>query len=219
MMRLQRAARDPLPGRHLRCGALRGPHGHGGRLRREHTGGTGLRVCRSASGRGSHGTRDDPRAARGVRALRAPGRPVHGRPSVLRAVRLRPPSARQGGVGDRLPPAPGRATGPPPSGDRPVLAVCPFDRRTVPASLEAELPVLLRAWARRGRVVVAVHDAGDGPADPFAGMLPNRSSRREGGRGLWITHQLCPEVALSRGTDGFTVRIAVGRARETPSSS
>ena len=48
-------------------------------------------------------------------------------------------------------------------------------------------PVVLRAWAGDDRAVVAVSDGGDGPTDPFAGLLPagNGSS---GGLGLWLTH-------------------------------
>jgi anti-sigma regulatory factor (Ser/Thr protein kinase) len=80
------------------------------------------------------------------------------------------------------------------------------------ALLHGLRPVRMRAWGRNGRVVVAVEDRGRGPDDPFAGLLPVRSDEREGGRGLWIIHQLCPEVALSSSLDGFTVRLAVGAA-------
>ena len=79
------------------------------------------------------------------------------------------------------------------------------------ALLHGRPPVVVRAWGRPGRVVIAVRDAGDGPRDPFAGLVPVDARERESGLGLWITHQLCPEASLS-GTDGFTVRLATGRS-------
>jgi anti-sigma regulatory factor (Ser/Thr protein kinase) len=78
------------------------------------------------------------------------------------------------------------------------------------AILHGRAPVTLRAWGRGGRVVVAVRDGGDGPADPFIGLLPVTPGARVGGLGLWITHQLCPEVALAREDGGFTVRLGAG---------
>ncbi|OXM60916.1 sensor histidine kinase [Amycolatopsis vastitatis] len=70
-------------------------------------------------------------------------------------------------------------------------------------------PVRLRIWADREHMVVTVRDAGRGPADPFAGLLP--ADRPEGGRGLWIAHQICSQVALHRDDTGFTVRLTAGR--------
>jgi anti-sigma regulatory factor (Ser/Thr protein kinase) len=70
-------------------------------------------------------------------------------------------------------------------------------------------PVRVRAWEQRGRVAVLVRDEGEGPRDLFAGLLPLDASERESGLGLWLTHQLCPEIAISR-TNGFTVRLAAG---------
>lgn len=77
------------------------------------------------------------------------------------------------------------------------------------AVLHGRPPVLVRAWGEDGRVVVAVRDAGRGPSDPCAGLLSVQPGR-QGGRGLWITHQLCAETALSVGDEGFTVRLAAG---------
>lgn len=71
-------------------------------------------------------------------------------------------------------------------------------------------PTRVRAWVDPERVVVAVSDRGAGPSDPFAGLLPPDRQLGEGGLGLWITHQLCADVALIRGRDGFTVRVAAG---------
>ncbi|WP_410571247.1 anti-sigma factor RsbA family regulatory protein [Amycolatopsis sp. cmx-4-61] len=70
-------------------------------------------------------------------------------------------------------------------------------------------PVRVRIWAGPGQMVVSVHDAGAGPADPFAGLLP--ADRGIGGRGLWIAHQVCSEVTLHRDETGFTARLTAGR--------
>ncbi|GHG12437.1 MULTISPECIES: MEDS domain-containing protein [Amycolatopsis] len=70
-------------------------------------------------------------------------------------------------------------------------------------------PVRVRIWAGAGQMVVSVHDAGAGPADPFAGLLP--ADRSIGGRGLWIAHQICSQVTLHRHETGFTARLAAGR--------
>ncbi|WP_396135249.1 hypothetical protein [Amycolatopsis sp. A133] len=58
-------------------------------------------------------------------------------------------------------------------------------------------------------MVVSVHDAGEGPTDPFAGLLP--ADRTTGGRGLWIAHQICSQVTLHRDDTGFTARLVAGR--------
>lgn len=78
------------------------------------------------------------------------------------------------------------------------------------AILHGRAPVRMTAWQGPGRVMVAVQDLGGGPSDPFVGLLPVEPGAREGGLGLWITHQLCPEIALSTTEDGFTVRLAAG---------
>ncbi len=102
------------------------------------------------------------------------------------------------------------------------LAVEPFCRH-LPPSTRADLatavselvanarmhgapPVVTRVWADRDRVVVTVRDAGTGPEDPFAGLLPPRRRIGDGGLGLWIAHQLCPDVTMTRSPDGFQVR-------------
>lgn len=68
-------------------------------------------------------------------------------------------------------------------------------------------PVTMRLWADAGHVVVTVHDTGEGPGDPFAGLLP--ADRQIGGRGLWIAHQIC-QVTLHRDETGFTARLTAG---------
>ena len=77
-------------------------------------------------------------------------------------------------------------------------------------------PATVRIWAAAGRVVVTVHDAGRGPADRLAGLVPAPSSTpgQSLGLGLWVMHQLDIDVALRHADDGFTVRL-----RHLPGSS
>jgi anti-sigma regulatory factor (Ser/Thr protein kinase) len=77
------------------------------------------------------------------------------------------------------------------------------------ASKHGVPPVRLRCWAEGKRVLVAVGDGGEGPADPFAGLLPVVSGE-PGGLGLWITFQSCSNVVLARDDDGFTLWMAAG---------
>ncbi|MEU8296404.1 sensor histidine kinase [Micromonospora sp. NPDC048909] len=70
-------------------------------------------------------------------------------------------------------------------------------------------PVRLRLWVGADRIVVTVSDGGDGPKDPFAGLLP-AGNGATGGLGLWITYQSCNHVSLHRGGDGFTLRLIAG---------
>ncbi|MDG4801890.1 ATP-binding protein [Micromonospora sp. WMMD980] len=72
-------------------------------------------------------------------------------------------------------------------------------------------PVRLRLWSAPDRIVVAVHDRGPGPKDPYAGLLP-AGDGTEGGLGLWITHQSCDHVTHHRDADGFTIRLTAGDA-------
>lgn len=78
------------------------------------------------------------------------------------------------------------------------------------AMVHGRPPVTLRAWVAPGRMVVTVHDRGPGPGDPFAGLVPATQVDGTGGRGLWITHQLCPRVTLDSSAGGFTVRMVTG---------
>jgi hypothetical protein len=73
-------------------------------------------------------------------------------------------------------------------------------------------PVRFRLWSTPDRIVATVTDRGDGPADPFAGLLPV-SDTCSGGLGLWLTHQLCGHVTLDTTDDGFTIRFVVGTPR------
>jgi anti-sigma regulatory factor (Ser/Thr protein kinase) len=79
------------------------------------------------------------------------------------------------------------------------------------AHLHGRAPVRLRAWAGRERVLVTVNDAGEGPTDPYAGLVPRPSAMDGGGGyGLWIMHQLLA-VTHARRADGYTVSMVAGR--------
>ena len=69
-------------------------------------------------------------------------------------------------------------------------------------------PATVRIWAAGDRIVVTVHDTGDGPADHLAGLVPVPSTPdRHLGLGLWVMHQLDVDVTLRHTSDGFTVRL------------
>jgi anti-sigma regulatory factor (Ser/Thr protein kinase) len=70
-------------------------------------------------------------------------------------------------------------------------------------------PVRMRLWSGADRIIVTVTDSGDGPKDPFAGLLA-AGDGSAGGLGLWIAHQSCNHVALHRHPDGFTIRLTAG---------
>jgi anti-sigma regulatory factor (Ser/Thr protein kinase) len=74
-------------------------------------------------------------------------------------------------------------------------------------------PRQLRLWADHQRVVAIVADTGSGPHDPFVGLLPPQLDAPTG-RGLWIAHQLCSQVSMDVGHDGFTVRLVGGTRRQ-----
>ena len=77
------------------------------------------------------------------------------------------------------------------------------------ALIHGRPPVRFRLWSAPDRVVATVSDRGDGPADPFAGLLPVTDTC-SAGLGLWLTHQLCSHVTLDTTDDGFTIRLIVG---------
>lgn len=70
-------------------------------------------------------------------------------------------------------------------------------------------PAQVRYWVGPDRVVITVTDAGKGPLDPFAGLRA-AAHAPAGGLGLWLTHQLCDHVAMSRTPEGFTIRMISG---------
>ncbi|MEU9507031.1 sensor histidine kinase [Micromonospora sp. NPDC048170] len=70
-------------------------------------------------------------------------------------------------------------------------------------------PVRLRVWAGDDRILATVSDGGEGPGDPFCGLLP-ASDGTPGGLGVWITYQSCNHVTWQRGDDGFVLRLTAG---------
>jgi anti-sigma regulatory factor (Ser/Thr protein kinase) len=70
-------------------------------------------------------------------------------------------------------------------------------------------PATVRIWTAADRIVVTVHDTGNGPADRLAGLVPVPSSTpgRHLGLGLWVMHQLDIDVTVRHTSEGFTVRL------------
>ena len=66
-------------------------------------------------------------------------------------------------------------------------------------------PIRVRLWAAPNRVVAAVTDQGDGPTNPFVGLVPTTDTSSTG-LGLWLAHQMSLHVTLSRTKYGFTIR-------------
>lgn len=71
-------------------------------------------------------------------------------------------------------------------------------------------PVTVRFWAGAERIVVNVHDNGEGPVDPLAGLVPGQDHPTSGS-GLWIAHRLDIDVAIVVSGAGCTVRLRAGR--------
>jgi anti-sigma regulatory factor (Ser/Thr protein kinase) len=74
-------------------------------------------------------------------------------------------------------------------------------------------PVVLRLWAQPGRVTATVTDTGDGPTDPFVGLLPAGHPDQppdDRGLGLWISHQLV-DVTHRRYPGGYTIRMTAAQ--------
>jgi anti-sigma regulatory factor (Ser/Thr protein kinase) len=70
-------------------------------------------------------------------------------------------------------------------------------------------PRALKVWIDEGMVTCEVTDHGAGPADPLAGYRPP-DQLSTGGRGLWITQQLCDAFGMSHQDGRTVVRFAVG---------
>ncbi|MFJ9775717.1 anti-sigma factor RsbA family regulatory protein [Kitasatospora sp. NPDC101157] len=65
----------------------------------------------------------------------------------------------------------------------------------------------LRLWTGQGAAVIAeIHDAGH-LSDPLAGRSRPLLTSAEGGRGLWMIHQLCDLVEIRSTRDGLTLRL------------
>jgi anti-sigma regulatory factor (Ser/Thr protein kinase) len=65
----------------------------------------------------------------------------------------------------------------------------------------------LRLWRENGSLIAEVEDAGR-IEDPLVGRL-RPGIRQEGGRGLWLTNQLCDLVQIRSGEGGTVVRLHV----------
>jgi anti-sigma regulatory factor (Ser/Thr protein kinase) len=65
----------------------------------------------------------------------------------------------------------------------------------------------LRLWRENGNLIAEVEDAGR-IEDPLVGRL-RPGIRQEGGRGLWLTNQLCDLVQIRSGEGGTVVRLHV----------
>ncbi|HEU5005839.1 MAG TPA: sensor histidine kinase [Jatrophihabitantaceae bacterium] len=81
------------------------------------------------------------------------------------------------------------------------------------ARLYGRAPVVLRVWAAPDRMIAVVSDRGAGPSFPYAGLVPVEGNS-PGGRGLWITHQICGQVDHLVGPDGFAVRLSTSPPEE-----
>jgi hypothetical protein len=71
--------------------------------------------------------------------------------------------------------------------------------------------------------VATVTDLGDGPIDPFAGLMPVPDTCCAG-LGLWLTHQFCSHVILDTTDDGFTICLVAatpqpGRSGHAPDNA
>ena len=70
-------------------------------------------------------------------------------------------------------------------------------------------PIRARMWAGPDRIVVTVSDQGQGPSNPFVGLVPSSSSE-SAALGLWMAHQLCNHVTLETNAHGYTLRLVLG---------
>ncbi|WUN35616.1 sensor histidine kinase [Kitasatospora sp. NBC_00315] len=64
----------------------------------------------------------------------------------------------------------------------------------------------LRLWTTDGRAVAEIRDAGR-LTDPLAGRARPSLTGADGGRGLWMIHQLCDLVETRTVGPGFTIRL------------
>ncbi|GGK20983.1 anti-sigma regulatory factor [Streptomyces camponoticapitis] len=75
----------------------------------------------------------------------------------------------------------------------------------------------LRIWTADGGTVVAEIKDGGRLLDPLAGRRRPHPASAEGGRGLWMMHQLCDLVEIRSAETGLTLRLHV--ALDTPAGS
>jgi len=79
------------------------------------------------------------------------------------------------------------------------------------ALLHGRPPITLKIWAAADRMVVTVHDHGEGPQGAHHGLVPGpNAASGSGGYGLWLMHQLLPVTYQHE--DGFTIRLTADKA-------
>jgi anti-sigma regulatory factor (Ser/Thr protein kinase) len=79
------------------------------------------------------------------------------------------------------------------------------------AILHGRPPIMVKIWAVAERMVVTVHDHGEGPQGAHHGLVPGRNAASgSGGYGLWLMHQLLPVTYHHE--DGFSIRLTAGKA-------
>jgi anti-sigma regulatory factor (Ser/Thr protein kinase) len=79
------------------------------------------------------------------------------------------------------------------------------------ALLHGRPPVRVRLWSTAERIVASIADRGEGPGDPFVGLVPavhaESATGGSAGLGLWMAHQMCSHLTVDRTDSGFTVRL------------
>jgi anti-sigma regulatory factor (Ser/Thr protein kinase) len=74
----------------------------------------------------------------------------------------------------------------------------------------------LLLWRADGWIAMRVSDHGTGLPDPETAGTSPQSPSATGGRGLWITRNLCDEMAISAGATGTTVTVSLRLPADAP---
>lgn len=101
-----------------------------------------------------------------------------------------------------------RAGLPPPRVNDLVIAVSELAANTL---AHTRGPGTLTLWVTDQEVICQVQDQGQ-VIDPLAGSLRPAPDAPDGGRGLWVVHQVCDRVEISTGPTGTTVRVHMRRS-------
>ena len=72
-------------------------------------------------------------------------------------------------------------------------------------------PGTLTLWATDEEVICQVQDQGQ-ITDPLAGSVRPAPDAPDGGRGLWVVHQVCDRVEIHSGPAGTTIRAHLRRS-------
>lgn len=84
-----------------------------------------------------------------------------------------------------------------------VIAVAELAANTL---VHTSGPGTLTLWITDDAVICQVQDQGQ-ITDPHAGLIRPAPDAPDGGRGLWVVHQVCDRVEISTGQAGTTVRV------------